>query len=120
LIAEGERAVELWEMPDAALSPQVPADEANRLIMQTIRSILGNSAGAVFFQVLEKKFELPSTAIAEKPEVFSAALEDFFGSGRKAIERSIVIRLSEQFGLGASSEPFPTVMRGIQGTSDAQ
>lgn len=96
------------------MSPQIPLKEVNRAIDQVMRDILGNSAGAVFFQVLEKRFELPSTVIADKPEVFSAALEDFFGSGRKAIERSIVIRLSEQFGLRVSTEPFLTVMRRIQ------
>jgi len=67
------------------MSPQIPPKEVNRAIEQAMRDILGNSAGAVFFQVLEKRYELPSTTIAQKPEVFSTALEDFFGSGREAI-----------------------------------
>ena len=87
--------------------------EAGRVIGDTIRGILGNSAGTVFFQVLEKKYKLTPSTITNKYEDFSAALETFFGSGRDAIERSLVVSLSDHFRLGASSEPFAAVMREI-------
>ena len=79
------------------MSPQVPADEANRLIIQTIRGILGNEAAAVFFQQLDKRVGITQSEVVKSPEALRGLLEGIFGSGGQVIERSILVALSERF-----------------------
>ena len=89
-----------------AISP----DEAGRVIHQTMTGILGDLASAFFFKILKRKTQITSSEIAKKPEAFSTLLKDLFGSGAKAIERSIVRELSRQFDSRVHSEDFLEVM----------
>ncbi|MFQ5871204.1 MAG: hypothetical protein ACE5IB_03480 [Candidatus Geothermarchaeales archaeon] len=87
------------------MSPS-PIEQVNSLIYETVEDILGGAAASVFFKQLETKHGLKASRVAETPQPFSRLLESFFGAGGQAIERAIVLKLSEQFGPEVSSKPF--------------
>ena len=74
-----------------------------KLILETVdeelKRIFGKTATLIIYGYLENNLSLKREKIAEKIELFSQGIDEFFGSGAYMLERTILINLYSSFGL---------------------
>jgi hypothetical protein len=78
-------------------------EEFKKFLLQTIdknlKQIFREPATHIIYQFLEKKYSLKREEIPEKLETFMEGLQDFFRSGSRMIEQSILEELHVKLGL---------------------
>ena len=62
-------------------------------------NVLGNSGKQMLFFYLEQSYSLKKHEIAQKPEVFEAAIHQIFGAGAPVLEKLIVESVYSKLGL---------------------
>ena len=78
-------------------------EEFKKLLLQTIdenlKQIFQETATHIIYQFLENKYSLKREEIPEKMETFMEGLQEFFRSGSRMIEQSILKELHMKLGL---------------------
>ena len=78
-------------------------EEFKKLISQTIdenlKQIFRETATNIIYQFLEKNYSLKREEIPEKLEIFMEGMQEFFRSGSRMIEQSILEELHVNLGL---------------------
>lgn len=69
------------------------------VVDDTLKEILGKDATEIIYDYLKNDFSLRLEEIPQKPEVFSAGLTVFIGSGTQALEKTIVENLYSELQL---------------------
>ena len=91
--------VEVFVLTERLCAMEVLDDLLLKVLDETMKQVFTETGTKVIYNFLENNSHSKREDIAQKPEVFSAALERLLGSGRPVIEKLILRNLYSKLGL---------------------